>query len=357
MKTKIKKLVSLIFLAVYFIGIYWFLSLTTEYPLTVIITMLASIVFMITTHELGHLVAGLLTGYKFVSFRIFSFMLVKDGDKFRFRRMSIPGTGGQCLMSPPRKKKGDYYPFALYNLGGILLCGYLSLFVIVIAFFFENATVRMLLFLFGFISFVMNLFNAIPTGGKSMANDATNLRMALKSKTAADALWNQLEYVSLHAQNIRTADMPEELFFTPKKEELSNPLIVWQILANVERAEDNGEYEKARSLVSFALQNAPYMIPLYKSALQLEAIYLDCVLQSDSDRADEYYEKISKMPALQSLISFHRASYAYLLLRKKDLPGAEKALFNFLKKIQKAPFQAEANFEKQQLAYIQQIND
>ena len=58
----------------------------------------------------------------------------------------------------------------------------------------------------------------------------------------------------------------------------------------------NGEYEKARSLVSFALQNAPYMIPLYKSALQLEAIYLDCVLQSDSDRADEYYEKISKMP-------------------------------------------------------------
>jgi hypothetical protein len=36
MKTKIKKLVSLIFLAVYFIGIYWFLSLTTEYPLTVI---------------------------------------------------------------------------------------------------------------------------------------------------------------------------------------------------------------------------------------------------------------------------------------------------------------------------------
>lgn len=353
---KIKKIFSIILLTVYFIFAYWFLSLTTEHPLAVIATALASIVFMITTHELGHLIAGLVTGYEFVSFRIFSFMLAKDEGKLRFRRMSVPGTGGQCLMSPPRKKKGGYYPFALYNLGGILLCGYLSLFIAVIAFFFENATARELLFLFGFISFFMNLFNAIPTNGKSMANDVTNLRMALKSKAAANALWNQLEYVSLHARNIRTADMPEELFFTPEKEELSNPLIVWQILANVERAEDNGEYEKARELVSFALKNAPYMIPLYKSALQIEAIYLDCVLQTDHDETDEYYEKTAKMPALKSLISFHRASYAYLLFRKKDPSAAEKALADLQKKIAKAPFQAEAVFEKQQLAYIQKIN-
>ena len=104
------------------------------------------------------------------------------------------------------------------------------------------------------------------------------------------------------------------------------------------------------------MKNAPYMIPLYKSALQIEAIYLDCVLQTDHDETDEYYEKTAKMPALKSLISFHRASYAYLLFRKKDPSAAEKARADLQKKIAKAPFQAEAVFEKQQLAYIQKIN-
>ena len=151
--------------------------------------------------------------------------------------------------------------------------------------------------------------------------------------------------------------MPEELFALPDKKELSNPLVIWQVIAAVERAEDLGEFEKARDIVSFALNNAPFIFPLYKSVLQLEAIYLDSVLKAEPRNADEYYKQIQKMPALQNLTSFHRASYAYLLLRQKDTAGAEKALSDYQKKIKKAPFPAEAAFEEQQLTYIQQIND
>ncbi len=353
---KAKKILSAILLCIYFIVIYWILDKQTDYPLAVIVTILASVLFSIVTHELGHLIAGLLTGYRFVSFRIFSFMLIKAEGKWKIRRMSVPGTGGQCLMAPPRKKNG-HYPFALYNLGGILLAGYLSLFIIVGAVFIPNSTVRFLLFIFGLFSFYINLINAIPTKGKSMVNDATNLRMAMKSDTARLALWNQLEYVSLHAQNVRTADMPEEMFVLPDKKELSNPLVIWQVIAAVERAEDLGEYEKARSIVSFALDNAPFIFPLYKNVLQLEGIYLDSVLKTESDESEEYYRQIQKMPALQNLISFHRASYAYLLLRKKDTVGAEKALSDYQKKIKKAPFEADVIFEEKQLTYIHQIND
>ena len=267
MKTKIKKILSAILLTVYFIGIYWFLSQMTEYPLAVIAAMLASILFMVVTHELGHLIFGLLTGYRFVSFRVFSVMLTKAEGKWAIRRMSLPGTGGQCLMVPPRKKDGRF-PFVLYNLGGILFCGILSLIPIIIGLSGQNTELRMLFFIFGFVSFVMNLFNAIPTNGKSMINDATNLKMALGSDVARLALWNQLEYAALHAQNVRTADMPEELFFTPDKKELSNPLIFWQILAAVECAEDMGEYEKAREIACSALDNADFITPLYKSVLQ-----------------------------------------------------------------------------------------
>ncbi len=355
MKTKTKKVFSAVLLVVYFIAIYWFLSQTIEHPLAVILTMFASILFMIATHELGHLIFGLLTGYRFISFRIFSFMLVKSEGKWAIRRMSIPGTGGQCLMAPPPKKNGKF-PFVLYNLGGIFFCGILSLIPMIIGLSMPSGELGMILFLFGFVSFVMNLINAIPTNGKSMLNDATNLKMALESDVAKLAFWNQLEYAALNAQNISSADMPEELFFIPDKKDFSNPLIFWQVVAAVDRAEAMGEYERAKEIAFFALDNAASIAPLYQSVLQIEAVYLGSILASDPERTHEYYEKIQKMPALKSFTAFYRASYAHLLLVKKDMQEAEKILPELIKKIKKAPYQIEADFEQKQLEHIQAIN-
>lgn len=80
------------------------------------------IVFLlqIIIHEAGHLVFGLLTGYRYSSFRIGSFMWVEENGKIRFKRLSLAGTGGQCLMSPPDMIDGKI-PFVLYNLGGSFL--------------------------------------------------------------------------------------------------------------------------------------------------------------------------------------------------------------------------------------------
>ena len=350
---KAKKILSMILLIAYVFVLYWAMGTFTDYPpLPILIAAALAIPFMVVTHELGHLIFGLLTGYRFVSFRVFSLMLAKDNGKWAVRRMSIPGTAGQCLMAPPRKKDGKY-PFVLYNLGGILFCGVLSLVPTLLGLYLPSR-VGLPLFIFGFVSLVMNLMNAIPTNGKSMINDATNIRMAKKSEAARAALWNQLEYVALHSQNIRTGDMSEELFFLPDSKELSNPLITWQITADIERAEDLGEYEKARDTAYFALDNAAYLFPLYESLLRLEAIYLDAILGKDSAGADEYFEKVKKQPALQTLISFHRASYAYFLLQKQNPKEAEKALALYEKKIKSAPFEAEVSFEQRQLEQIRQ---
>jgi len=59
------------------------------------IGMYVSIFFHLILHEAGHLVFGLMTGYRFSSFRILSFMWVKENDKIKLRRLSLAGTGGQ----------------------------------------------------------------------------------------------------------------------------------------------------------------------------------------------------------------------------------------------------------------------
>lgn len=56
--------------------------------------MAAAIILQIIIHEAGHLVFGLLTGYRFSSFRIGNLMWIKENSKIKLRRLSLTGTAG-----------------------------------------------------------------------------------------------------------------------------------------------------------------------------------------------------------------------------------------------------------------------
>lgn len=72
----------------------------------------------IIIHELGHLAMGRLTGFKFLSYRYLSWMILKDEQgKYHFKRYSVSGTLGQCLMIPP---DDETMPIFWYNFGGVL---------------------------------------------------------------------------------------------------------------------------------------------------------------------------------------------------------------------------------------------
>jgi len=71
-----------------------------------LIGMYAGIFLQLIIHEAGHLVFGMRSGYRFSSFRIGSFMWIRENDKIHCKRMSLAGTGGQCLMCPPELQDG-----------------------------------------------------------------------------------------------------------------------------------------------------------------------------------------------------------------------------------------------------------
>ena len=64
----------------------------------------------VVIHESGHLVAGLKCGFRFLSFRIGPFTLIKKSGRILLKRLSVAGTGGQCLMIPPEEDT-DEKPF------------------------------------------------------------------------------------------------------------------------------------------------------------------------------------------------------------------------------------------------------
>ena len=85
-----------------------------------LITGVIAFVFHIIVHEAGHLFFGLLSGYKFISFRVFDFKIMKDENgKFKIRYERLAGTGGQCLMRAPEYIEGKF-KYKLYLLGGVM---------------------------------------------------------------------------------------------------------------------------------------------------------------------------------------------------------------------------------------------
>ena len=355
MKQKISKIIALIITVLYCIFFIYLLKSITDFVTPILLSMLLAIPFMVITHEAGHLICGLLTGYRFVSFRVFSVMLLRENGKLKWKKHKVPGTAGQCLMAPPQKENGNY-PYQLYNLGGILVCGILSIIPILRAFFlFEYEFIAMPLFIFGFVSFFMNLMNAIPTNGKSMINDATNLLMAKRSTAGREAFWNQLEYVHLHSQNVRTADMPETIFFHPHENDLGNTLVQWQSLENIERFEDMGDYEKAQKEVYDVLEKAPFLSTFYENYFKMEVIYLGALLGNDQERVEQYVKELQKRNQVKNTIPFARAYYAYCKLVQKDPSVIQNARTFFEKKIRAEAYLASAVFERRQLAYIDSL--
>lgn len=161
---------------------------TVGVSLLAILILLFSIFLQVLLHEGGHLVCGLATGYRFVSFRIFNLTFIRKDGKLCIKRFSLAGTGGQCLLTPPERPLEDI-PTTLYNLGGVLA----NLLTAILAFL-PLLTVDGLPYLLKFFLLMLSLIgillagmNGIPMKMGGIGNDADNMRLLLKdSKSKGD---------------------------------------------------------------------------------------------------------------------------------------------------------------------------
>lgn len=188
--------------------------------------MYAAILVHLIIHEAGHLVFGLLSGYKFSSFRIFSLMWVKEGGKIKLRRLSIAGTGGQCLMTPPDIVDGKI-PIILYNLGGSLMNIIVGVVSLGLFFAFENVPfLSTVMLLFTVIGFILAIMNGIPMRLGTVDNDGYNAFALTRNAEAMRSFWLQMKTNDQIAKGVRLKDMPDEWFAVPSDEAMKNSMVV-----------------------------------------------------------------------------------------------------------------------------------
>ena len=141
-------------------------------------------ILQVIVHEAGHLVFGLLSGYKFISFRVFDFKIIKDeNEKLKIRFERLAGTGGQCLMRAPEYVEGKF-KYKLYLLGGVIF----NIVFSIVSWLILSSYYTLL---FALIGFTLAFLNLIPMG----FNDGMTFYHASKDETTRFVLYLQLEYI------------------------------------------------------------------------------------------------------------------------------------------------------------------
>jgi len=170
-----------------------------------------SLLIQVILHEGGHLVCGLATGYKFVSFRIFSLTLIRLNGKFCIKKFKIAGTGGQCLLTPPERALEEI-PTVLYNAGGFLVNIIVSAVAFCLISSCDAPLLKVFLLLFGLTGLLLALINGIPLKVNGIGNDGHNMLTLGKNPKAKGAMVMQLRANALIVEGLTPVEMPREWF-------------------------------------------------------------------------------------------------------------------------------------------------
>ncbi len=298
-------------------------------------------------HEFGHLVFGLLSGYRFSSFRIFNIMLLRRDGKFELKRLHIAGTAGQCLMDAPRQSANA--GFILYNLGGCILNIAVSGIFAAVAVF---STELPYLFCFSVCAvlcgIIFALINGIPMKTENMPNDGYNTYLMLNDRTSVDAFFTQLQVNGYINCGMRVSEMPDELFSMPTSEQMKNPLHASVGVLCANRLLDEHRFDDARRLICDILESGGDIVGIHENLLRCDLIYI-CLLTGERSEAENLLTKelLSFMKAMKNFPSVLRVNYALALSGVGNMQSSEFYLSAFEKLAKSYPHPADIASERE----------
>lgn len=294
---------------------------------------------------------GLLTGYKFLSFRIGSLTLVKTAEGLKLRKFTIPGTGGQCLMIPPETDDPEASPYFWYNAGGGLFNILTALLCIPFILLTDGLLSKCFL-LFAVISVAFALMNLIPMRSGQVANDGGNILQLYKNPYDRGVLWRQFVINARQSGGERLKDMPEALFAVPTDKGSYISVVMYHLhgLYLLEQRDFCGAETMFRQCAEH-----PDVLDIHRNEALSETLFCRIMQNASAKEIEDlfdadlrkYVEATSKY-----YIGRVRLLYAYHLLCKQDAPAAEKLLAQAQKMRTTYPVIGEYDAEMDMIAYI-----
>ncbi len=298
-------------------------------------------------HEVGHLLFGLATGYRFQSIRFGSLMIVGGEGGLKIRKYTLAGTGGQCLMFPPKEDAQGNYPTGLYNWGGCLM----NLIVSVVCFAGwlwsgRESILAVCLLLEGLLGVGSALMNGIPLS--SLANDGYNASILRKSREARTAFRLQLLISDEMLQGKRLSNLPEEWFAPRETYKMDNALTTSAAVLYFSRLLEMRQFEEARQMGQYILDEAEELADVHEIMIKAELLFMEILYCEDAAKVKQAYERDKKkLMVLKSMPSMQRIFFAYYLCIERDEKKAGQAKDQFEKLAKHYPNPAELMDERE----------
>jgi len=283
-------------------------------------------------HEVGHLIGGLLTGWKFVYFGIFNQLWVKEQGKIVRKTAHTQGAAGICRMAPPEMKNGTL-PHRLYLFGGAFMN---LLFAAVCALLFlrlaANAPFQARAFLIaGIAGAFLAITNLVPgKAGFVMTDGYLMLNLGKKQNTDMRLrFWRNSNLVALRANGTRARDIPSEYFEWAKRgERISDPFALEAALLPYEQLVDKGELAEARTYLQLVRDCMDSALVPYMPAVDLHVMFHELIDECRESEINRLYTADVRKYAKESTTSegVQRVLYAYARLFSKNAEMAKAHL-------------------------------
>jgi len=324
------------------------MPLTAAFAL-LILAVAAAFFLQLIIHEAGHLVFGLLSGYRFSSFRIGSLMWLQEDGKLCCKRLKISGTGGQCLMAPPDMVDGKL-PVILYNLGGAIINTitavlFLALWYVLKAF----PLLSMFCMSMATMGFATALINGIPLHTPTVDNDGYNALSLSKDSDAASAFWMQMKVNEMISRGQRLKDMPDEWFVLPDDKKMKNSMIAATAVFACNRLMDQHRFAEAEELMQAYSGMDTAIAGIHFRLMLCDRIYLSLIGAADPKQASSLLDKAQRkfMDSMKAFPSVIRTEYAYALLEKNDMKLADKHAKAFARCAKTYPYPSDIESEQE----------
>lgn len=310
----------------------------------IIIVLLAAVLIFtwmyvhIVLHEAGHMVAGLLTGYSFVSFRIGKYTIIKTTYGLQFKKMVVLGTAGQCLMCPPTVDPKEC-PYKLYHLGGglanLILAGILIGIYTTMPL---NMTSYFCLFMPAMMGFALGLSNLFPAKMGGMPNDGYNLLIDLRKDELIRKCMNiiltmnAMLTVAYDYSDLNGSLRDELMSMDFDNMDITSPSICNAYVYKAAVLYSEKKFDEAYVIYKRILDTEG-VIRVFKSEAQCEVLFYKVLNNAPAEEIDALYDKDTQVYIRATSVypSRHRLMYAYQLLYKKDNDKANDELAEVMK--------------------------
>lgn len=272
----------------------------------------------IIIHELGHLLAGKLSGYRFLFFRIFKWTLLKNNGKLTWTTLSIAGTGGQCLMLPPKNNPDP--PYLFYLLGGVQANAFTALLALVMYLWWPS----IILLIFAIIGLISCAINGIPSG----FNDGMMIKKIRENSIVKKQLMQQLEWTGKFTTGATYTDFDKkEIVYNPQAPMTEQSNVYGQLI-EMNSCLEKGKLEEAKDILQPLWEKKEEIVAPY----QIEVIreFLFCYLLLHESNALIIDEALKNPLFVNHLNSNQTDSYriqaALAFYKDKDKAKAEEWL-------------------------------